>query len=368
MIFFNLLLHFAFLSFGQEKMLSQDECKKYEQFLQQFQKQKNIPSISFAILQNQQVIYSGAMGFADINKRIPATDTTVYSIASLTKPIAATLIMKLYEQHKLDIDSSLRHYWQEYDAYFSTLKQQYPGEYRQLFPYIKNYNYKLYNITIRQHLTHTAEGEPGTAFKYNGFLYGTLAKVIDNIVPAKFIGLMDSCIFKQLHFTSSFLRYDDLIQSGRTQNFAKPYAHYDENTDSLKERDFPGTHELNAGAGLICSVKDLAKFDIAFDKNEIISANTKSLMLTPAKGLNGKEFQYGIGWFLSIYHQHHLIYHYGLQESYSGFYLKIPDQNITLIVLANSSDLTADYNKDIQNTNIEVVPYVNEFLKLALDN
>ena len=100
-IFVNLLLHFAFSSFSQEKMLSQDECKKYEQFLQRFQKQKNIPSISFGILQNQQVIYSGAMGFADINNRIPATDTTIYSIASLTKPIAATLIMRLYEQHKL---------------------------------------------------------------------------------------------------------------------------------------------------------------------------------------------------------------------------------------------------------------------------
>src|SRR5689334_19803290 len=101
--FLVLLLHFAFLSFGQKKMLSYEECKKYEQFLRDFQKQKNIPSISFAILQNQQLIYSGAMGFADINKRIPATDTTIYSIASLTKPIAATLIMKLYQEHKLDI-------------------------------------------------------------------------------------------------------------------------------------------------------------------------------------------------------------------------------------------------------------------------
>src|ERR1043165_4842688 len=126
--FLVLALHFKFLSSAQKKLLSKELCQEYEQILRDFQKQKNIPSISYAILQNQQLVYSGAIGFADINKKIPATDTTAYSIASLTKPISATLILRLYEEHKLDLDNSMRTYWPGNDNYFSTLEQQYPND------------------------------------------------------------------------------------------------------------------------------------------------------------------------------------------------------------------------------------------------
>jgi hypothetical protein len=86
-------------------------------------------------------------------------------------------------------------------------------------------------------------------------------------------------------------------------------------------------------AGLLFFVTDLARFDIAFDKNEIISGETKRITLAQGKLNNGESFAYGLGWFVINYRDMPVIYHYGRQESYSGFYLKLPEKNITMIVL-----------------------------------
>jgi len=365
-IFFLIAPFSIFLLSAETKAQStsfEEKIKKYETALQAFQQQHNIPSLSFAILKDQQLIYSNAFGYADIKQKIRATDTTLYSIASLTKPVAATLIMKLYEEGKVDIDAPIKDYWKGYIPYFTNQKKMFSKYYRQYLFYIKDYNYNDYNITMRHHLTHTSEGIPGTNFKYNGLLYGRLAKVIDVLFPENFIGLMDSCIFKKLKLEHSFLNYEILKKSPAPGALALPYVH-DENNNSFRRKGFPDPADLNAGAGLICSVKDLARFDIAFDKNELISAKTKELMLMPNKGINGEIFQYGIGWFVSTYHNSPIIYHYGLQETYSGFYLKLPEKNITMIVLANSSGLTGEYNRDIQNANLDGIPYVKNFLDL----
>lgn len=362
-LLFLLLLTIPVLLKAQQRRITKQALENYKQALDSFVQQKYIPSISFAILHNQKLVYSAAIGFADVENKVPATDTTVYSIASLTKPVAATLILKLQEQHKLNIDSTLRTCWKGYEEYFSTLQREYPEHYAELKQYVEHYNFKDSSITIRHHLSHTAEGKPGRQFRYNGFLFGVLSKVVDNVVPENFSGLMDSCIFKKLRFQNSFLQYSDIVGSGRIKNLAKPYTH-GRDSDSLIRKQFPEPNNLNAGAGLICSVQDLAKFDIAFDRNELISAKTTALMLTPAESTSGKLFPYALGWFIGAYHGKRIVYHYGLQETYSSFYLKIPGENISLIILANSNDLTAGYQAEITKGNFEAMPYLKGFLRL----
>jgi CubicO group peptidase (beta-lactamase class C family) len=357
---YSLLLSFTGIT---QSLSFTDKLKKYETILKSTQEEQHIPSVSFIILKNQEIVYSNAFGYADVKKKITATDTTLYSIASLTKPIAATLIMKQYEEGKLDIEAPIKNYWPGYMSYFTNQKKMFSRYYRRYLPYIENYNFEQYPITMRHHLSHTSEGIPGTHFKYNGLLYGRLAKIIDVLFPQHFTGLMDSCIFKKLNLEYSFLNYEVLKSSSRSGNLALPYV-YNENKNSFRQMDFPDPPDLNAGAGLLCSVKDLAKFDIAFDKNEIISSKIKELMVTPGKTINGELFPYGIGWFVTKHHKDSVIYHYGLQETYSGFYLKLPEKNITLIVLANSSALTEKYNTNIQTADLDNIPYVKLFLDL----
>src|SRR5258706_922922 len=85
--------------------------------LDRFEKQVNalreslkIPGMSAIIVKDQKVMWERGFGYADLENRVPATPDTLYSIASVTKTFASTLIMQLVEQGKLDLDEPMSHY------------------------------------------------------------------------------------------------------------------------------------------------------------------------------------------------------------------------------------------------------------------
>ena len=59
-----------------------------------------IPSLAVAVARNGEILWEEAFGWADREKRIPATPHTMYSQASVSKPMTATGLMVLVEQGK----------------------------------------------------------------------------------------------------------------------------------------------------------------------------------------------------------------------------------------------------------------------------
>src|SRR5512141_1013841 len=68
------------------------------------------PGISAAIARDDQIVWSGGDGFADVENDVPARATTVYRIASISKPIAATALMQLVERGRVSLDDPVRKY------------------------------------------------------------------------------------------------------------------------------------------------------------------------------------------------------------------------------------------------------------------
>jgi len=64
------------------------------------------------------VVFSKALGKADVEQDVALTTASVHRLASLSKPITGTIIMDLVEQGKLELDASVRKYLPELpDAY-----------------------------------------------------------------------------------------------------------------------------------------------------------------------------------------------------------------------------------------------------------
>lgn len=58
------------------------------------------------------IVFERAYGSADLFSRRPITCSTVFDLASLTKPLATTLaVMRLVQEGRLDLDQPCRHYW-----------------------------------------------------------------------------------------------------------------------------------------------------------------------------------------------------------------------------------------------------------------
>jgi CubicO group peptidase (beta-lactamase class C family) len=335
----------------------------YEQQLKRLLLKNKLPSISFAVLKDQQLIYSNSIGFADVEKKIHATDTTLYSIASLTKPIASSIILKLVEQGVLNLDDKMKDHWPGYTEYYSSFASKWKEETPQYLPYLQNYQYNRNDVTIRHHLTHTAENIPGAKYRYNGFLFGGLSIVVDNVSKRNFATLMQEEIIDKLQMEHSAIDFNNVTDSNLKKLLSTPYERDDE---ELYTASYPQPYKLSAAAGFLSSVKDLAKFDIAIDQDKIMSAHSKKRAMTPYVFPHGKISPYGLGWFITSAKGQTIIYHYGLQESYSAIYIKIPAKKLTLIMLSNCSLLTRRYHKDLSLGVIDSNPYINEFLKLFL--
>lgn len=59
-------------------------------------------------------IYSGKVGYNNIEKKEPVLDNTIYRIWSMTKPVVAVAALQLLEQNKIKLDDVVTKYLPEF--------------------------------------------------------------------------------------------------------------------------------------------------------------------------------------------------------------------------------------------------------------
>jgi len=330
--------------------------------------------MSIAIIQDQKVIFAGGFGFADIKNEIPATADTPYNIASLTKPFAAAILMKLVEEGKLELhdemavllkDTQFQYDKRTIDGYWKACKEIRTASRDPNFEYaflLKDYRCNTARIEVKHHLTHTAQGEPGAAYRYNGFLFGFLSPVAEAVTGNDFAVLLVENIIRPLDMTRTVPSISGRIRQQVLADRAKYYR-------MGFGGDFvPSSYpvKLSSSAGMISTVRELAKFDIAMDRNLIVSKETKAAMFTPAISNSGKPLPYGLGWFVQYHNDVKLVWHYGwAPKAYSSLFIKVPEKELTLILLANSDGASAPFR--LGAGNVLRSPFAVAFLNLFTD-
>lgn len=73
----------------------------------------HVASVSFAEIVNGRVTIAEAFGEQSLG--VPATTSTLYNIASMTKPISAEIILRLASQGRLSLDEPMYLYWTDPD-------------------------------------------------------------------------------------------------------------------------------------------------------------------------------------------------------------------------------------------------------------
>jgi CubicO group peptidase (beta-lactamase class C family) len=300
---------------------------RFEKQVDDFRTALKIPGMSVAIIKDQKLLWSKGFGFADLENRIPATPDTVFHLASITKTFAATLIMQLVEQGKLDLDEPMSHYSSDF----------------------KDDSVKIKNI-----ITHTSAGTPGERFQYDGNRYDYLTAVIEKKTGKRFGELVVKTFFDPLGMSNSVPYHHIVIDADKwtaslapdhfdrykksLELLAQPYGYY--GNGEIIHTTYPYPEFIGAAAGLLSTVRDMAKYDIAIDQHTFIKKETQEKAWTPFVSNSGKRLPYGFGWFVMDHHGTRLIWHTGDWGSgFSGFYLKVPRKNLSLIMLANSEAL-----------------------------
>ncbi|GAA0871619.1 serine hydrolase domain-containing protein [Gangjinia marincola] len=317
-----------------------------------------IPGLSVGVMRNDSILISTGVGWANVEAKKDMTAQTPVRIASLTKPIFSTLFMRLEEEGNVDLNWKIKNYVPNYlercERILAYFEKQMP-EYAFL---LKDYEPNRDDILLKHHLSHTAEASPGTNYKYNGLLYGMLSAVMKTATGVNFDRMVDSLIIQKLELKHAASSQLDDTKTELLNTIALPY-HFSED-DSFVRSPFPDK-DLNAGAGLVFSVEDLLLFDKALTHNTIISNKAKEKMFEPFLLNDGRRSPYGYGWFIDNYKNNKVIWHYGWQpKAYSSLYVKIPEKNLTLVMLTNSEGLSSSFN--LSNGNLLQSVFAQAFL------
>jgi len=110
----------------------------------------NMPSISAAIVVGDKLIWSAAFGYSDLSQKTEATDSTIYSICSITKLFTSIAIMQLRDQGLLSLDDSISEHDQGLLSLDDSISEHLPWfDIEPAYP-------KSAPVTIRSILTHSS--------------------------------------------------------------------------------------------------------------------------------------------------------------------------------------------------------------------
>jgi CubicO group peptidase (beta-lactamase class C family) len=303
----------------------------FETYLDLLRQSAGIPGLSGVIVQNGEVAWERGFGFQNLEQRVRATPDTPYAIGDLTATLAATLVLQCVEEHRLDLDSSVR-----------------------------KYNVALPDTdTLRQVLSHTTVNAQADVFRYDADRFAQLGAAVEFCAPQPYRKTLAHRLLERLAMKDS-VPGRDVVQPN-----AVPEGTYDdaaiERYARILERlaipykvdrkgratrsELPAEAGLSASTGLISTVRDLAQFDAALDNGILLRTDTLQAAWTNVPSRDRTTaIPTGLGWFVQRYNDEPVVWHFGLvANGYSSMILKLPNRRLTLILLANSDGLTAPF-------------------------
>ncbi len=317
-----------------------------------------IPGLSVAVVKNQAVVLALGLGYADVEHRIPATAETPYNIASVAKPLSAVVALRLVEQGVLDLDRPMADYsdWAEFCTDFA----------RQPSIFAKGLRCEPPIHTLRHLLSHTATSTPGNQFSYNPVLYSWASRPIMKAANAPFSALVERHVFAPAGMTRSARTNRDLPLREDLEKLLAP-PHRVGTSGKVERAPAPPPQGDGAAGGVVTTVLDLARFDVALDQGVLISAASRAAMMAPTRTSKGEALPYGLGWFVQEYQGHTLVWHSGWwDDAYSALYLKIPTLDLTFIVLANSEGVWWD--NPLDRAEVQRSEFAQAFLRAFVED
>jgi len=298
------------------------------------------PSIAVAVAKGGRIIWEEGFGFADVEHRTPATPTTLYSMASISKPITATGLMKLVEQGKIDLDRPA-------NDYLGTAK-------------ITGLAGPASGATVRRVMSHTAGlplhyrffyaggavtrpsmdeaisryaivvYPPGAVYNYSNLGYGVLEEIIAKVSGKPYETYMQEEVFKPLGMNTTTIGTGAGIANSAVRYTAdwKPIAFYD--------------FDHRAASAVYTSAHELVRFgmfhlkDHLADQRPILKDATLDAMQhreTPGDTASG----YGLGWAIDNEQGTRVVSHTGGMPGVATSLELYPQQNMAIVALGNTS-------------------------------
>ena len=316
------------------------------------------PGLSVAVVSHNQIVFSEALGKADIEQDVPLTTASVQRLASVSKPITGTIIMDLVEQGKLSLDASVRQYLPELPAFYQsvTLRELlshqsgvrgYADEENVLFSTV---HYSTSRDALKVMMAYPLAFTPGTKVEYSSLAFTVLGAAAESVTGRSFQQL--SMDFFPKHGIRGFALDDPYaIVPRRVHGYLVDRTlNLQFNDGRVAGRDYlKGTtgeitnahyydisNRYPAG-GFDASAEDLLRFVIAVGSGKVLKPDAVDAMWTGQRTSDGVSTVFGLGWGVSNWRERtKMVGMNGLELSTATFLRYLPDSGVGVALLCNA--------------------------------
>ena len=330
-------------------VFSQNRKIEIIDYLKKEMAEQKIPGCQLAVIKDNKLLFSEALGVANIPFSVPTKTSTIFSINSIAKVFTSVAIMQLEEQHKLNINDPISKY---IDSIPETWKK----------------------ITLKQLLSHTSGlpdiedergliggdkgqdsawakvkklpllSEAGEKFYYNATNYYILQEIIEKCSSTKFENFVrknqfDVVGMRQIYYGNS---YDVIKNKCPTYSFYtqdKVTNQYMKGT-KLREtyEEFPSKMITDAGA--FTTAEEMAKWIIGLQSGKFLKNHKEIDTIWEPVRLNNGTYDgfgeilnaYALGWPVINRQNHPAVSPIGGGRAAFTIY---PKDNLTIILFTN---------------------------------
>jgi CubicO group peptidase (beta-lactamase class C family) len=325
--------------------------KQMETFLKNGMQKTGVPGAAVAVVYQDKVVYLEGFGVRKSGDDAPVDSRTVFQLASLSKPIASTIVASLVGKHEVDWDSKIVKLDPSFKLSDPTVTER--VTIRDLLSHrsglptsagdaLEDLGFSRPEIIPQMRLL-TLTGQFRKTFQYSNFGYTEGAIAASNAVRGRWEDLARERLFQPLGMTSTSYRYSDYQD---TTN--KAAIHVIINGKAVPRYHRDPDAEAPAGSAS-SSVRDLAEWlrlqlgDGSWEGRDIVAADALKETHSPQiqKGTNhetGKPSYYGLGWDVDYDSANRLILsHSGAFFLGTGTTVKFsPSEQLGIIVLTNA--------------------------------
>lgn len=299
-----------------------------------------VPSIAVAVAVDGKIIWEEGFGWAHRENRIAATEHTMYSLASISKPITATGLMILKERGKINLDKPINDYLgaaklnarvgRSEDATVRRVANHTSGLplHYQFFFVDEPVRPPTRDETIRRYGNLVTA--PGERYEYSNLGFGILDHLITRVSGKDYADFMREEVFLPLGLTRTSVH----IGPGLEKHAAVRYG-----TDGLPlpfyDFDHPGASAIYASA------HDLVRFGMFHlkahlpDQKAILTDAAIDEMQQPT-AKTGPTSGYGIGWGTNENSGYRFVSHTGGMMGVTTVLRLVPSEKLAIVALCNA--------------------------------
>ncbi|MCB0443000.1 MAG: beta-lactamase family protein [Flavobacterium sp.] len=303
-----------------------------------YTKKIGLSDFSGALLvsKNGKIIFEDYKGYANYASKTPISKTTALHLASVSKVMTATLVLKLVQENKIDLNEKVQTYLPDFPYQNTTVKtllnhRSGLPHYSRFSESVKGWNTKktITNEDVLDYLKRykfALLAKNDTKFNYCNTNYVMLALIIEKVTGKKYAEAMQEQIFSPLGMNDTFVI--DFVNQKNTvsQSYKTNYVNH-------------GWDQFDAIYGdknIYSTPRDLVKFDLATYATEFLR---KDLWEEALKGYSYEKKgikNYGLGIRLREWGTGQTLhYHNGWWHGNTSSYTTLKNDTIVIIALSN---------------------------------